>query len=114
MRPQQSIQQTIGQVRWRDTETSESDQPMIHAGRTQKQCGIFSNLLPKRRVDHHKVAIDQPALLAPIVAETPTMLITEPDTDLAGCVVAFDGVPVVDHLLPPSDLFDAVSVVDGG
>lgn len=87
---------------------------MIHAGRTQKQRGIFGNLLPKRRVYHHKVAIDNPALLAPIVAEAPAMLITEPDTDITGCVVAFDGVPVIDHPLPPSDLFDAVSVADGG
>ena len=63
------IDRAVGQVSGRNTETSDMDEPLIHAVRAQKQRGIFGDTLPKRRVDHHQVTVDHPALLATIVAE---------------------------------------------
>ena len=67
--PKQMIDGAVSQVPGRNTETSDMDEPLIHAVRAQKQCGIFGDTLPKRRVDHHKITVDRPALLATIVAE---------------------------------------------
>jgi len=104
LRPQEVIQKAISQIIWRDAETSKVDEPSFHAGRAQKQCRIFSDLIPKCRVDHHKVTVDGPTLLASVVAKIPIPRITEPDTDTAGFVAAFDRIPKIDHPLPPSDL----------
>jgi hypothetical protein len=70
------IDRAVGQVPGRNTETSNMDEPPIHAIRAQKQCGIFGDTFPKRRVDHHQVTVDHPTLLATIVAElSPVFLV---------------------------------------
>jgi hypothetical protein len=63
------IERTVGQVLGRNAASSNAYEPLIHAVGTQNQCGIFCDTLPKSRVDHHKIAVDDAALLASIVAE---------------------------------------------
>ncbi len=99
------IERAVSQVLGRNTATSSMDEPLIHAVGAQKQCGIFCDTLPKSRVDHHKVTVDNPALLAAIVPEISSVFfLTWADTDIAGRVIALDRVLEVDHRLPPSDL----------
>ncbi len=97
------IYRAVSQVLGRNTETSNIDEPLIHAVGAQKQCAIFGDTLPKCRVDHHKVTVDHPALLATIVAKISPVFMVSADTDIAGWVIAFDRIPEVDHQLSPSN-----------
>ncbi len=63
------IERTVGKVLGRNAVAANGNKPLIHAVGAQNQCGVFCDPPPKPRVDHHKIAVDDAALLASIVAE---------------------------------------------